>query len=213
VAESGEKSVGDLSFGIGSKSDAWSKYPVTLKHQQVDKTSTIPPRYVAQSSKQSYQPGSSSPLVIIGSAAMDITSRARKQSSMETTLCLHSTTSGSVSLSPGGVGRNIAEATHRILSKKHASQTPVLVSLVGEDIVGGVLREELSRMGMRTDGLILVPEKASAVCNMVMNTEGGLITGVADMDIIESLEGKAVSFSPFTTSLNSSLHSRRLSNN
>ena len=61
--------------------------------------------------------------------------------------------------------------------------------------MGGVLRNELSLIGMRTDGLILAPGGTSAVCNMVLDTEGGLITGVADMDIIESLEGKAVSLS------------------
>ena len=115
---------------------------------------------------------------------------------MKTTHSLHSTTPGSVSVSPGGVGRNIAEATHRILSKKSGSRTPVLVSLIGEDTMGGVLRNGLSRIGMRTDGLIPIPGKASSVCNMVLDTEGGLITGVADMDIIESLEGDTVSLLP-----------------
>jgi len=62
--------------------------------------------------------------------------------------------------------------------------------------MGGVMRNDLSRIGMRTDGLISIPGKASAACNMVLDTEGGLITGVADMDIIELLEGKAVSLSP-----------------
>jgi pseudouridine-5'-phosphate glycosidase/pseudouridine kinase len=127
---------------------------------------------------------------------MDITSRALKQPGMETTHSLHSTTPGSVSLSPGGVGRNIAEATHRILSKKSGSQAPVLVSLVGEDTMGEVLWNELSRIGMRTDGLIPIPGSTSAVCNMVLDTEGGLVTGVADMDIIESLEGKTVGLPP-----------------
>ena len=123
---------------------------------------------------------------------MDITSRARKQPGMQTAHSLHSTTPGSVSLSPGGVGRNIAEATHRILSKNPGSQIPVLLSLVGQDTMGEVLRNELSRMGMRTDGLITIPGQASAVCNMVLDTEGGLITGVANMDIIESLDGETV---------------------
>ena len=58
-----------------------------------------------------------------------------------------------------------------------------------------VLWNELSRIEMRTDGLIPIPGKPSAVCNMVLDTEGGLITGVADMDIIELLEGKTVSLS------------------
>lgn len=130
---------------------------------------------------------------------MDITSRVRRQTGMEKTHSLHSTAPGSVSLSPGGVGRNIAEATHRILSKKSSSQAPVLVSLIGDDNMGGVLRNELSRTGMRTDGLIPILGKASAVCNMVLDTEGGLVTGVADMDIIESLESKTVNISLFTT--------------
>ena len=58
--------------------------------------------------------------------------------------------------------------------------------------MGEVLRNELSRMGIRTDGLITIPGQASAVCNMVLDTEGGLITGVADMDIIESLDSETV---------------------
>jgi pseudouridylate synthase / pseudouridine kinase len=157
-----------------------------VKHQQVEKSSAI----LLGHATHSVLP---SPLVVVGSAAMDITSRARKQPDTETAHSLHSTTTGSVSLSPGGVGRNIAEATHRILSNRPGSQTPVLVSLVGEDTIGRILQDEFSRIGMRTDGLILDPEKASAVCNMVMDTEGGLITGVADMHITELLEGTEVS--------------------
>jgi len=61
----------------------------------------------------------------------------------------------------------VPEATHRILSKKSGSQAPVLVSLTGEDITGGVLQNELSRTGMITDGLISIPGEVSAVFNMV----------------------------------------------
>ena len=52
-------------------------------------------------SQYSYQPGSPSTLAIVGSAAMDITSRARKQPSTKAAHSLHSKTSGSASLSPG----------------------------------------------------------------------------------------------------------------
>jgi len=51
---------------------------------------------------------------------------------------------------------------------------------------------------MGPGGLIPILGKASALCNMVLDAEGGLFTDVADMDIIESLKGKAVSLSPFT---------------
>lgn len=171
------------------------KYPVAMKRQQAEEPSPNPLRHAPRLSTYPHQPVSPSPLVVVGSAAMDITSRARKQRDVEAVHFLHSTVPGSVSPSPGGVGRNITEATHRILSKEPDSHTPVLVSLVGEDIIGRILWDELSRIGMRTDGLILDPLKASAMCNMVVDTGGGLITGVADMHIIESLEGKAVSLS------------------
>ena len=64
--------------------------------------------------------------------------------------------------------------------------------------MGGVLRNELSRIAIRTGGLIPIPGEASTVCNMVLDTEGGLFTGAADMDIIESLEGETVDLSLFT---------------
>jgi len=64
--------------------------------------------------------------------------------------------------------------------------------------MGGVPRNELSRTGVKIDGLIPIPGKACAVCDMVLDTEEGILTGVADMDIIESLEGEAVSLSPLT---------------
>lgn len=200
VAEADGKLVSNFSLGFGQIRNRSPKYPVTVKHR-VDKASATLSHRTADSSRHSDRPGSPSPLVIVGSAAMDITSRARKQPGMEATHYLHSTTPGSVSLSPGGVGRNIAEAAYRILSKRSNSQTPVLVSLIGEDTMGGVLRNDLSLIDMRTDGLILAPGKPSAVCNMVLDTGGGLITGVADMDIIESLEGKAVSPSHFVIEL------------
>ena len=36
------------------------------------------------------------------------------------------------------------------------------------------------------------------MCDMVPDTEGELITGVADMDFIQSLEGETVGLSLFT---------------
>ena len=77
----------------------------------------------------------------------------------------------------------------------------MLVTLVGEDTVGDVMRNELWRIGMRTNGLIPIPGKASDVRNVALDTEGGLITGVADMGIIESLEGKAIGLSLFTITI------------
>jgi len=64
--------------------------------------------------------------------------------------------------------------------------------------MGGVPRNEPSRTGMRTDGLVSIPGNSCAACNTALDAEGGLLTCAADIDIIESLEGEVVSLSPFT---------------
>lgn len=130
--------------------------------------------------------------MVLGSAAVDITSQARDGNA---SLGTHSTSPGTITTSLGGVGRNIAEAAHRILASSSPShaQSTLLVSPVGDDAFGRLLTEETGRLGMRTDGLILVNKHRSAVCNMVLDGAGNLIGGVADMDIIESLPEDVVS--------------------
>jgi pseudouridylate synthase / pseudouridine kinase len=94
----------------------------------------------------------------------------------------------------GGVGRNIAESAHRILTS-HAAQlstATMLTSLVGDDAYGRVLLDEMHHIGMRTDGLVRKSGARTAVCNMVLDSVGNLTCGVADMDIIQLLDGQMV---------------------
>jgi pseudouridylate synthase / pseudouridine kinase len=88
----------------------------------------------------------------------------------------------------GGVGRNVAEACHRLL--KDPSST-LLVSPVGQDSYGQLLVDEMSKMGMRTDG-ILNSQARTAACNMIFDETGDLVTGVADMHITSSLDSNFV---------------------
>lgn len=134
-------------------------------------------------------------LVVVGSAAVDVTATAQPRADTDASEALHSTTPGRVSISLGGVGRNVAEGAHRILSNpaNALSPAPVLVSLIGHDMFGSLLKEQMQRIGMRTDGLISSGVQSTAVCNMVLDNQGGLVTGVADMDIIQSLSGPSVS--------------------
>jgi pseudouridine-5'-phosphate glycosidase/pseudouridine kinase len=57
------------------------------------------------------------------------------------------------------------------------------------DTFGTILQAEMNSSGMRTDGLI--PREAgsasTAVCNLILGNDGGLIAGVADMDIAETI--------------------------
>ena len=134
-------------------------------------------------------------LVVVGSAAVDVISQASTISDTDGSRGRHSTSPGTVGLHLGGVGRNVAEAAHRISMSKFQAQPPatVLVSSVGDDSLGRLLLEETRRMGMRTDGIrVMTTHQRSAVCNMVLDGSGNLIGGVADMDIVQSIEPEAV---------------------
>lgn len=89
----------------------------------------------------------------------------------------------------------MAEAAHRILMSQStsSSSTTILISAVGSDSFGRLLVDETGRMGMRTDGLVHFESSRSAVCNMVLDSDGNLVGGVADMDIISSLKPEKVS--------------------
>ncbi len=133
--------------------------------------------------------------MVIGSAAVDVISQANIISDTDGSRGRHSTSPGTVGLHLGGVGRNVAEAAYRISTSKFQARpsATVLVSSVGDDSLGRLLLEETQRMGMRTDGIrVMTTHQRSAVCNMILNGSGNLIGGVADMDIVRSIEPEMV---------------------
>ena len=131
-------------------------------------------------------PSSPTKLAVIGSAAVDITANAVLANS--TGLGRHSTTPGTVSLTLGGVARNIAEAAHRVLASiPKGAQHPLLISPVGLDSFGKLLISETTAIGMRTDGVLTSSsDQRTAVCNMMLDNTGELMSGVADMGITET---------------------------
>ncbi|KAG0708811.1 Indigoidine synthase A like protein-domain-containing protein [Suillus ampliporus] len=133
------------------------------------------------------QPLPDASLIIVGCAAVDITS----QPFTDSNLGHQSTSPGKVSLSLGGVGRNIAEAAHRVISSygSEFSAATLLVSPVGDDSFGRLLSEETRMLGMRTDGLIPVHGGRSPVCSLLLERSGGLRAGVADMDLVRNMDG------------------------
>ena len=105
-----------------------------------------------------------------------------------------STTPGQVSLTLGGVARNIAEAAHRIMvSTPQTTEPPLLISHLGNDSFAKLLKSEMQSFGMRTDGLLESDtRRGTAVCSMVIDNEGELFGGIADMDITEALTPEQV---------------------
>jgi pseudouridine-5'-phosphate glycosidase/pseudouridine kinase len=111
----------------------------------------------------------------------------------------HSTTPGRVSVTLGGVARNIAEAAHRVMaSAPQTMEPPLLISGIGSDSFARLLKAEMQSFGMRTDGLLESETgQGTAVCSMILDNEGELFGGVADMDVTEALTPEQVFASLF----------------
>ncbi|KAJ3919349.1 indigoidine synthase A-like protein [Lentinula edodes] len=118
-------------------------------------------------------------LLVFGAAAVDISANAFE---MASNFASGSTVPGTIAVSLGGVARNIAEASHRVSPKGSV----LLVAPIGNDAFGRLLTEGTANFGMRTDGLLLQKNQRTAVCNMIMDSHGGLTTGIADMAILET---------------------------
>lgn len=122
-------------------------------------------------------------MVVIGSAAIDITAQASPSS--HAGIAVHSTAPGHVGLTLGGVGRNIAEASHRVMAAMYPELSSVLLASIGRDTFGDILVSDMQACGMRTDGLSRTDD-CTAVCNMVLDSNGALVGGVADNGITEA---------------------------
>lgn len=127
--------------------------------------------------------------MIVGSAAIDVISQADLNS--DSTLAIHSTAPGNVSVTLGGVARNIAEASHRVMASQSPDRPPLLVSPIGNDLFGRLMVDGTRHLGMRTDGLVKCDAR-TAVCNMILDSNGSLVGGVADMGITETFSGDKV---------------------
>lgn len=130
----------------------------------------------------------SSPLLVIGSLALDLTLLPYSGSPH------HTTVPGKTGLSLGGVGNNIAFAAY-----SSGIEDVLLVSLAGKDSFGDIARSGLKKRGMRDDGLISVESgegeegSGTATCGILLGASGELIGGVADMGIMLRLTAEQVS--------------------
>ena len=132
-------------------------------------------------------------MVIIGSAAVDITSQPEARS--DSLLDAGSTTPGSVLITSGGVARNIAESAHRILSSSCENHGAVmLIAPIACDTPGDLIRSDMTSIGLRKDGLIKITATGSrsASCVMHLDRKGNLMHGIADMDVTRNLDYQQV---------------------
>eukprot|EP01133_Synstelium_polycarpum_P006614 gene6614-7687_t len=87
---------------------------------------------------------------------------------------------GSMAISMGGVGKNVAETIARM------QLSPLFISVVGDDIQSDMLLNHLSSLNMTTLGVSKIPGQTTATYNAIMN-QGDLVVAMSIMDIFESI--------------------------
>lgn len=108
---------------------------------------------------------------------MDITAQRTSQP------VIHSTARGSIRLSLGGVALNVSRAAQR---HSQAHNSVVLAAPTNSlDPLGRYLRAEMQQRELRQDALLHAEGERTAVCNLLLDEQGNLETGVADMGIVE----------------------------
>lgn len=116
------------------------------------------------------------PYVIgVGAANVDIHGRSRGPINM------HDSNPGHMNSSPGGVTRNVCENLARLGADVR------LISAVGGDVYGDLIRRECVAAGMDISNLYLVPDHPSSTYISILDDEGDMFVALSDMSILRKL--------------------------
>lgn len=115
------------------------------------------------------------PVFVIGAVNMDITGTPSAE------LRTGDSNPGRVTLSPGGVGRNIAENL-RLLGRKVS-----LITVLGEDTYGNAIREQCLNAGIDLQFSFTDPMGRTSTYLCVNDENGDIHAAIADMGIYEQL--------------------------
>lgn len=96
-------------------------------------------------------------------------------------LILHDSNPGKVRMSPGGVGRNIAENLVRLGVETR------LISAVGNDIQGGRIMDEARRIGLNVEDSFVMEGQRTSTYLSVLDESGDMEAAIADMDIFDKI--------------------------
>ncbi len=112
--------------------------------------------------------------VVVGGANVDVKARSAAPAARGTS------NPGHGSMSPGGVGRNVAENLARLGTRTH------LVAAVGRDALGDSLLSQTAAAGVRTE-LVSRSARPTGTYTAVLDADGELIVAVADMAATDDL--------------------------
>ncbi len=108
-------------------------------------------------------------VLVVGAASIDVKGRARKM------LQLGTSTPGEVTVSFGGVGRNVAENLARL------GQPTILLSAVGRDTLGSQILEHTASAGVDVSRVIISPQRHSAAYVAILDELGSKTFAVDEM--------------------------------
>jgi len=111
-------------------------------------------------------------ILVIGAATVDVKGRAKK------TLQPGTSTPGEITVSFGGVGRNVAENLARL------GQPTILLSAVGRDPFGAQILKHTARAGVDVSQVITSPVDHSAAYLAILDEEGSQTLAIDEMNIM-----------------------------
>lgn len=114
-------------------------------------------------------------IVVIGGANIDIAGKPFSQ------LIGRDSNPGSVTLSPGGVGRNIAQNLAQL------DQEVKLITAFGEDAYAAQLAENCRKFNIDITDTLIVPGGASSTYVYIANDKGEMELAISDMQIYREL--------------------------
>lgn len=121
-----------------------------------------------------------SKICIIGGITADIEGNPYSQ------LIYGDSNPGKITLSYGGVGRNITEN----LARMGASVS--FVSVAGDDLPGRGAVIELKELGVNVDKVKLLPEENTAVYMSILNMVGDMELALCNMDVLERISSNLI---------------------
>lgn len=116
------------------------------------------------------------PITVIGGANVDL------QGQPYSTLIMNDSNPGVISMSLGGVGRNIAENAALL-------ELPIrLITAVGNDVYGEKIKENARDRSIDLSDSLMVSSGRTSTYMYILDTTGDMIAAVSDMKIIEKLD-------------------------
>lgn len=117
--------------------------------------------------------------VVVGGANVDFKARSAAKAAA------HTSNPGRSSMTPGGVGRNIAENIARLGDRVH------LISVVGRDAMGDNLLEHTAAAGVRIEHVART-DVPTGTYTAVLDVDGELIVAISDMAAMAELGSEQI---------------------